>query len=46
MDRVDGIENLEEIEGLFEDMRKGRHFGNLVVRIKRDRKEYSGGSKL
>ncbi len=43
---VDGIENLEDIEGLFEDMRKGRHFGKLVVRIKGDRKEYSGGSKL
>ena len=43
---VDGIENLEEIEGLFEDMRKGRHFGTLVVRIKGVRKEYSGGSKL
>jgi len=40
---VDGIENLEGIEGLFEDMRKGRHFGTLVVRIKGDGKEYSGG---
>ena len=30
---VDGIENLEGIEGLFEDMREGRQFGKLVINI-------------
>ncbi len=43
---VNSIENLEGIEGLFEDMKVGRHFGKLVVKIDGDRKEYTGGSKL
>ena len=30
---VHGIENLEGIEGLFEDLKKGTQFGKLVVKI-------------
>ncbi len=38
---VKGMENLEEIDGLFEDMKTGSQFGKLVIEIAGD-----GGSKL
>ncbi|KAL9014982.1 MAG: hypothetical protein Q9173_000378 [Seirophora scorigena] len=31
---VTGIDNLEAIDGLFEDMKEGRQFGKLVVEVK------------
>lgn len=43
---VSGIENLEAIEGLFEDLKEGRQFGKLVVEINTDSKRNLGGSKL
>lgn len=33
---VKGLDNLEGIEGLFEDMREGRQFGKLVIQIAGD----------
>ncbi len=30
---VQGLDNLEGIDGLFEDMKKGTQFGKLVIRI-------------
>ena len=30
---VQGIENLDAIDGLFEDMKKGSQFGKLVIEI-------------
>ncbi len=33
---VGGIENIEAIDGLFEDMKKGSQFGKLVVEIEGD----------
>ena len=30
---VDGIENMDGIEGLFDEMREGRQFGKLVINI-------------
>ena len=34
---VKGLDNLEEIDSLFDDMRKGSQFGKLVI-------EFSGGA--
>ncbi len=42
---VKGIENIEGIDGLFEDMKKGSQFGKLVIEIASDGGD-SGGSKL
>ena len=36
---VHGVENLEGIEGLFEDLKKGTQSGKLVVKIDPDGKE-------
>ncbi|MCJ1477739.1 hypothetical protein MMC13_006412 [Lambiella insularis] len=33
---VGGIQNLEAIESLFEDLKEGRQFGKLVIRIQED----------
>ena len=33
---VSGIDNLEAIDGLFEDMKKGSQFGKLVVEISKE----------
>lgn len=47
MDRVvKGIENLEAIEGLFDDLKKGRQFGKLVVEINPDSSGNQGRPKL
>lgn len=35
---VKGIDNLEAIEGLFDDLKEGRQFGKLVVEIDPDSK--------
>lgn len=44
---VGGIENLEAIDGLFEDMKKGSQFGKLVVKISPDiQSNHKGESKL
>lgn len=44
---VGGIENLEAIDGLFEDMKKGSQFGKLVVKINSDsQSNHKDGSKL
>ena len=43
---VHGIENLEDIEGLFEDLKKGTQFGKLVVKIDPDGKEDQGRARL
>ncbi|KAL9099780.1 MAG: hypothetical protein Q9163_004767 [Psora crenata] len=43
---VDGLEDLEGIDGLFEDMKMGRQFGKLVVRIERDSKDNKVVGKL
>lgn len=40
---VKGLDNLKEIDGLFEDMREGKQFGKLVIVVK---EEGAGGSKL
>ena len=40
---VADIENLAGIDGLFEDMKKGTHFGKLVVQIAKDKR---GSNKL
>ncbi|KFZ13460.1 hypothetical protein V502_06597 [Pseudogymnoascus sp. VKM F-4520 (FW-2644)] len=33
---VDGLDNLEGVEGLFQDMKHGKQFGKLIIRIKKD----------
>lgn len=38
---VDGLDNLEGVEGLFQEMKQGKQFGKLIIRIKKDT-----GSKL
>ena len=38
---VAGIEDLAGIDGLFEDMKEGNHFGKLVVRISKNERESS-----
>ena len=43
---VSGIEDLEGIEGLFEDMKVGKQFGKLVIEIDKDGKEGLHRSKL
>lgn len=43
---VHGIDNLEGIEGLFEDLKEGRQFGKLVVEIDTDGKRDGGKPKL
>lgn len=30
---VKGIDNIEEIDGLFEDMKKGSQFGKLIIEV-------------
>ena len=42
---VKGIEDLEAVDSLFEDLRTGRQFGKLVVYIKNDG-EHANSSKL
>ena len=42
-----GLQNLEGIEGLFEDMKAGRQFGKLVIALEEGGKGSEGGeSKL
>jgi len=36
---VDGIENLDAINDLFEDMKKGTQFGKLVINVEKDGSE-------
>jgi len=36
---VGGIENLDAINGLFEDMKEGTQFGKLVINIEKDGSE-------
>ena len=43
---VHGIQNLESIEGLFEDLKKGTHFGKLVVKTDPDGKEDQSTARL
>lgn len=43
---VHGIENLEAIDGLFEDLKEGRQFGKLVVEIGDSSKSTQGRPKL
>ena len=43
---VHGIENLEGIEGLFEDLKKGTQFGKLVVKIDPDGRDYQNRGGL
>ena len=43
---VNGIENLDAIDDLFEDMKVGRQFGKLVVQIDTDSKTDQGTPKL
>ncbi len=43
---VHGIDNLEGIEGLFEDLKEGRQFGKLVVEIDSNGKGGLGSPKL
>ena len=43
---VHGIENLEGIEGLFEDLKKGTQFGKLVVKIDGDDKKDPSTARL
>ncbi|KAI9807442.1 MAG: hypothetical protein M1833_000187 [Piccolia ochrophora] len=43
---VDGLDNLEAIDGLFEDMKNGTQFGKLVVQISPDREIDEEKSKL
>ena len=43
---VTGIEDLEAIEGLFQDLKEGTQFGKLVVEIGTHGKGNQGGSKL
>ncbi|OBT54885.1 hypothetical protein VE04_04969 [Pseudogymnoascus sp. 24MN13] len=38
---VNGLDNLEGVEGLFQEMKHGKQFGKLIIRIKKDT-----GSKL
>lgn len=33
---VSGIDNIEAIDGLFEDMKKGNQFGKLVIEISKE----------
>ncbi|KAJ3558380.1 hypothetical protein NPX13_g9717 [Xylaria arbuscula] len=40
---VKGLDNMPEIEGLYEDIREGRQFGKLVIEIVSDEK---GSAKL
>ncbi|KAK0112600.1 Zinc-type alcohol dehydrogenase-like protein YogA [Cadophora gregata] len=40
---VKGIDNLKDIDGLFEDIRNGSQFGKLVIELVPDE---NGGSKL
>ena len=40
---VNGLDNLEGINSLFEDMKNGTQFGKLVIEIAQDR---NGSSKL
>ncbi|KAI0512512.1 hypothetical protein F5B22DRAFT_615119 [Xylaria bambusicola] len=40
---VKGLDNMSEIEGLYEDIREGRQFGKLIIEIVPDEK---GGAKL
>ncbi|KIW04921.1 uncharacterized protein PV09_04090 [Verruconis gallopava] len=41
---VKGIDNMHEIEGLFEEMKKGAQFGKLVIHIRESDDESSRGS--
>ncbi|EPE28297.1 NAD(P)-binding Rossmann-fold containing protein [Glarea lozoyensis ATCC 20868] len=41
-----GLENIEAIDGLFEDIRKGSQFGKLVIEVSADEGAGTGGSKL
>ena len=43
---VSGIDNLEAIEDLFEDMKQGRQFGKLIVRINIDDNRDEARAKL
>ncbi|KAL8836761.1 MAG: hypothetical protein Q9170_002790 [Blastenia crenularia] len=43
---VNGIDNLQGIEGLYEDMKEGKQFGKLIVVIDTDGKENQGNPKL
>lgn len=43
---VDGIDNLEAIEGLFDDLKAGRQFGKLIVKIDQNSQENQGRQKL
>jgi D-arabinose 1-dehydrogenase-like Zn-dependent alcohol dehydrogenase len=33
---VKGLDNIKEIDGLFEDMKRGSQFGKLVIEIAKD----------
>jgi len=33
---VNGLDNLKDIEGLFEDIKKGSQFGKLVIKVSHD----------
>ena len=35
--RSGGLENLDAIDGLYEDMRQGKQFGKLVIEISPER---------
>ncbi len=43
---VNGIENLEAIDGLFEELKEGKQFGKLVVEVNTDGKGNQGRPKL
>ena len=43
---VQGLDNIEAIDGLFEEMKKGNQFGKLVIEIAGDGGTTTSGSKL
>ncbi|KAF4626563.1 hypothetical protein G7Y89_g11594 [Cudoniella acicularis] len=44
---VKGLENLKEIDGLFEDMRDGKQFGKLIIQVtSEDEGNGAGGKEL
>lgn len=43
---VQGLDNIEGIDGLFEDMKKGSQFGKLVIEIAKGEAGIGGDSKL
>ncbi len=43
---VQGLDNIEAIDGLFEDMKKGTQFGKLVIEIAGEGDTTRDGSKL